>query len=115
MDTPKIEGSSFTHYQLAAFLTALPSSRNLPYMALGLAGEAGEVANKVKKIIRDNNGNLTPEVKQALQAELGDVLWYVAGLATILGVDLHDVAAVNIDKLSARKAKGTLKGSGDSR
>lgn len=102
-------------YQQAAMTTALAPSRNLPYMALGLAGEAGEVANKVKKIIRDTNGEVTPVTREALLDELGDVLWYVAGCCTVLEVDMTSVAQRNIAKLQQRAAKGSLQGSGDTR
>jgi NTP pyrophosphatase (non-canonical NTP hydrolase) len=102
-------------YQAKAFTTALPRARNLPYMALGLAGEAGEVANKAKKVIRDNDSALTLEARKAILDELGDVLWYVAGVASVLGASLEEVAQKNLDKLQARKSSGTLQGSGDSR
>ena len=110
-------------YQDKAIRTALPTSLNVPYMTLGLAGEAGEIANKVKKIIRDDmhpNERLAdlgvPEEKrQQLVQELGDVLWYCAGLAYVLGMDLEQVAEINVSKLASRKAAGTLGGSGDTR
>lgn len=101
-----------TTYQFTAFSTALPSAKTVSYMTLGLAGEAGEIANKVKKLIRDED---TPERREAIAAELGDVLWYVAGLATVLGHDLSKLAQANLDKLAARAAKKTLQGSGDDR
>lgn len=99
-------------YQTAAIATALPSAKSLPYMSLGLAGEAGEVANKVKKIIRDGDSD---EIKQQITAELGDVLWYVAGVATMLGVNLDEVAEANLDKLAKRAANNRIGGSGDNR
>jgi len=107
--------SDFSSYQADAYTTALAESRNLPYMALGLAGEAGEVANKVKKIIRDNEGQLTEQVKQDLKKELGDVLWYIAGACTVAGLDLQDVADANLAKLFDRKDRDALRGSGDNR
>jgi NTP pyrophosphatase (non-canonical NTP hydrolase) len=85
------------------------------YPALGLAGEAGEVSNKVKKIFRDDNGVITEEKRQALKGELGDCLWYLAGLARDLGLSLEEAAIENIAKLKARLAKGTIHGSGDNR
>lgn len=85
------------------------------YCTLGLTGEAGEIANKVKKILRDEGGQLTEEKRCQLVDELGDVMWYVSQLATELGTRLEDVAHRNLDKLAARKEKGTLSGSGDKR
>ena len=90
----------------------------MPYLTLGLAGEAAEVANKVKKIIRgdyDNNPEEMNKVKSAISKECGDVLWYLAVLVDELGVEFNEVAQSNLDKLAARKDSGTLKGSGDDR
>lgn len=84
------------------------------YPALGLSSEAGEVANKVKKIIRDGNEQ-TPEKRQQLLDELGDVLWYLANLAGDLGFTLEQVANRNIEKLADRTERGTIHGSGDDR
>jgi NTP pyrophosphatase (non-canonical NTP hydrolase) len=88
---------------------------NLTYPALGLCGEAGEVAEKVKKAIRDDGGVLSEARRAALGAELGDVLWYVAQLATEAGLDLEAIAEGNLDKLASRAARGVLAGSGDLR
>ena len=88
---------------------------NLTYPALGLCGEAGEAAEKVKKAIRDDGGVLTPERRDALAAELGDVLWYVAQLATEAGLDLDEIADSNLDKLLSRRERAMLHGSGDFR
>ena len=88
---------------------------NLTYPALGLCGEAGEAAEKVKKAIRDDGGELTPERRNALAAELGDVLWYVAQLATEAGLNLDQVAQSNLDKLLSRRDRAVLHGSGDLR
>jgi len=85
------------------------------YPALGLAGEAGEVCNKTKKILRDDGGRMTEEKRTQLIDELGDVLWYVANLATDLGVTLDEVARINLAKLNSRKERGTITGSGDNR
>lgn len=103
---------TLANYQFAAFSTALPSSKTHDYMALGLAGEAGEVANKVKKITRDGH---TPALRVAILAELGDVLWYVAGLATVLGADLSEIAQENLAKLGSRSERDVIKGAGDER
>lgn len=103
-------------YQKEAQKTALyPEAYRLLYPTLGLVGEAGELANKVKKVLRDQGGNLTEEVREALVAELGDVLWYVAQVATDLGVSLEEVARKNLAKLRSRQARGQLGGSGDNR
>lgn len=113
--------TSMNEYQMRARETAIYTNKvygaagAIQYATLGLVGEAGEIANKVKKIVRDHNGNLTPEVREALIEELGDVLWYVANLALELHVDLGNVADRNILKLSGRSERGTLGGSGDVR
>lgn len=85
------------------------------YTALGLAGEAGEITNKVKKILRDDDGILTDARRNDLIDELGDVLWYAATLADELGADLDSVARANLTKLKSRKHRGVLSGSGDNR
>ena len=103
-------------YQNRARATAIyPRHTALAYCVLGLTGEAGEVADKVKKIIRDNDGVLTKESKQEIAKELGDVLWYLANLSAELGFDLQSVAEMNIQKLVSRKQRGKLSGSGDNR
>ena len=88
---------------------------NIVYPTLGLAGEAGEVAEHVKKAIRDDGGTVADERRAAMAKELGDVLWYVAQLATELDLDLDEVAAGNLDKLRSRQLRGVLSGSGDNR
>jgi NTP pyrophosphatase (non-canonical NTP hydrolase) len=104
----------FTEYQKKALSTAIyPKEMAIIYPALGLAGEAGEVADKVKKIVRDNN--TTDEFKQNIAAEIGDVLWYCAVLANDLGFDLAHVANINLTKLADRLQRGVLQGSGDKR
>jgi NTP pyrophosphatase (non-canonical NTP hydrolase) len=92
-----------------------PREVGLSYPALGLAGEAGEVAEHVKKSIRDDGGVVTPERREALGKELGDVLWYLAQLATELELDLDEVADANLQKLRSRQLRGVLSGSGDDR
>ena len=82
---------------------------------LGLAGEAGETADKFKKIIRDQDGKITPENTAELKKELGDVLWYLASIARYLDIPLDDVAQTNIDKLESRLQRNKLHGSGDNR
>jgi len=88
---------------------------NLLYPTLGLCGEAGEVAEKVKKMLRDDAGVLSPERRAALAKELGDVLWYVAQVATEADLDLDAIAAGNLDKLLSRRDRDVLQGSGDDR
>jgi len=84
------------------------------YDGLGL-GEAGEVQGKIKKIIRDNGGIITPEATDAIKDELGDTLWYITSMCENLGITLEDVAKCNIEKLYDRRARGVLGGSGDKR
>ena len=101
-------------YQMRAEDTAIyPNEYTIVYPALGLAGEAGEVADKVKKIIRDGKPELF--YKDDIAKELGDVLWYVAILARDLGYSLEEVAQRNLDKLEDRKNRDMLQGSGDNR
>jgi len=95
---------SFEEYQKQGSETALYPRRlkNLEYPTLGLAGEAGEVANIVKKIQRDFGGETTPEIRAKLKDELGDVLWYISACADELGLSLEEIAVFNIEKLAAR-------------
>jgi|TARA_R110000803_G_scaffold37598_13_gene81110 NTP pyrophosphatase (non-canonical NTP hydrolase) len=103
-------------YQAAAKETAVfPPDQGIVYTALGLASEAGEVADKVKKAIRDKDSVFSDEVRESIKKELGDVLWYVSGLAWELGYSLDEVAAGNIAKLASRYNRGTIGGSGDDR
>ena len=106
----------FNSYQQAARRTALyADAYRLTYPALGLASEAGEVAGKIKKVLRDQDGRLEPPQIEAIRDELGDVLWYVAALASDLGLSLQDIASGNIEKLLSRAARGKLQGEGDRR
>ena len=82
---------------------------------LGLVGEAGEAADKIKKIIRDKGGYASDEDQQAIAKELGDVLWYLANVARYLNIPLSEIAEGNIDKLSSRKKRNKLHGEGDDR
>lgn len=103
-------------YQRRSRVTAeYPREAWLAYPALGLAGEAGEVAEHAKKAIRDDDGSVTPERRAAMAKELGDVLWYVAQIATELELDLDEIAAGNLEKLLSRQRRGVLSGSGDER
>lgn len=110
-----------SEYQGAAHGTSLEATYGdgdlaaLIYPTLKLAGEAGEFAEKVGKIIRDRAGRLGPDEREALTDELGDVLWYVAEVATVLELDLDDVAERNLEKLRSRAERGRIRGSGDRR
>lgn len=108
--------SDFNSYQRSASATAIyPDKHKILYPALGLAGEAGEVANKVKKIIRDGPDQMPDDWREQLASEIGDVLWYCAALATDLNLTLGMIAGQNEAKLRRRKESGTLGGSGDNR
>lgn len=85
------------------------------YTAMGLSGEAGEILNKVKKVLRDNDGVFSAEKKLEIAKELGDVAWYVAALANELNVDFANLIEANLVKLNKRKVAGTIGGSGDER
>lgn len=112
-----VSDMSFRAYQEQTLLTAkYPKAQALEYLALGIASEAGEVAGKMKKWIRDGESSMSREDwKLAMISEIGDVLWYAARLADELGVNLSDIAEANMDKLLDRKARGVIGGSGDNR
>ena len=107
----------FSDYQTLSRRTATypDAGENIVYPTLGLAGEAGEVAEKVKKLLRDDGGVMSDERRAALAGELGDVLWYVAQVATEAGLELEEIARANLDKLLSRQQRGVLSGSGDQR
>ncbi len=111
------EKLDFDSYQAFCKTTAVyPSIRHpIIYPSLGLAGEAGEFCEKVKKIFRDSNGEISPETRILLGKELGDVLWYCSALSTELGFTLSEIAQMNIEKLSSRKSREKIHGSGDIR
>ena len=107
---------TLNEYQQKALETAVyPQEYKVIYPALGLTGEAGECSDKVKKVIRDNNGELTVEKKVEIAKEIGDVLWYCATLANDIGFDLETIGQMNYDKLHSRQERGMLHGSGDNR
>lgn len=112
------EINSIDRYQVATGETAVyPDAHTrytsaLVYTALGLAGEAGEIANKVKKLMRDGD---TDARRDVIRGELGDVFWYLARLADELDINLSEVALENLRKLNSRAERGTLQGSGDNR
>jgi len=106
-----------SEYQSRSRTTAVypQAGTNLLYPTLGLCGEAGEVAEKIKKMVRDDGGLLTDERRSALAKELGDVLWYLAQIATEAELELDAIAVANIEKLSSRQRRDVLQGSGDER
>tara|TARA_R100001443_G_scaffold47378_1_gene60038 strand:- start:235 stop:567 length:333 start_codon:yes stop_codon:yes gene_type:complete len=107
----KYENVDFKSYQDMASETAVYKTEHaVIYPALGLAAEAGEVANKVKKILRDGNFN-----REAISDEVGDCLWYIAALCRDLNVDMKELAKNNLRKLHDRKLRGVIQGSGDKR
>ena len=104
----------FNDYQNQAKNTAIyPKDKAVVYPALGLAGEAGEVANKVKKVLRD--GTEIKEVSKDIASEIGDCLWYISVLASDIGWVLESIAKLNLEKLTDRANRGKLSGSGDNR
>ncbi len=108
---------NFDEYQDITDKTAIYPNRgkNIVYPTLGLTGEAGDVAEKVKKIIRDKDSNIDTDTVELIKKELGDVLWYLSQVAMEFGLTLNDVAEGNVKKLRSRKKRGTLKGDGDNR
>ncbi len=108
---------NFSNYQTKSRATAkYPVIGNgVIYPTLGLVNEAGEVAGKIKKVFRDKEGKISDETREALKAELGDVLWYLAQVATELDLSLDEIAEANIAKLLDRLERGKIKGDGDNR
>jgi len=112
---------NFSEYQTQARVTALypNAGDDFIYPTLGLVGEAGEFANKIKKLMRDQQvfkpSEVSAETKQEVLKELGDVLWYVSCIASEFDVELNDVAQYNLGKLRSRQERGTLNGDGDNR
>ncbi|MCP4220082.1 MAG: nucleoside triphosphate pyrophosphohydrolase family protein [bacterium] len=107
----------FNEYQDEALKTAAypDIGNNYVYPVLGLTGEAGEVAEKVKKVIRDKQGIIDDETRASLKKELGDVLWYIAMLCRELGLTMDEVARGNVEKLRDRKNRKVIHGQGDNR
>lgn len=109
---------TFQEYDDFAKTTAIyPEDKKIIYPAFGLAGEVGEIMEKIKKIMRNGEDiqNMDFENKEELKKELGDVVWYLSAISRDLGFNLEDVAQKNIEKLSSRKDRGVLHGSGDNR
>ena len=108
--------SDLDMYQKVALTTAIyPREQAIIYPTLGLTGEAGEVANKVKKIIRDGSDSKDEKLVSEIKAEIGDCLWYIAVLANDFNIKLSDIASTNIEKLALRQKNNTIHGSGDDR
>ena len=108
--------SDLDMYQKVALTTAIyPREQAIIYPTLGLTGEAGEVANKVKKIIRDGSDSKDEKLVSEIKSEIGDCLWYIAVLANDFDIKLSDIASTNLIKLENRKKKDTIRGSGDKR
>lgn len=109
----------FNEYQKLSSRTATFEGKvgeyKLMYLCLGLAGESGEVIEKIKHVIRDQDGVMTDERREGIKNELGDVLWYLSQLARTIGVEFDDVASANIEKLADRHARGVIKSEGDTR
>ena len=108
---------TFEEYQKISRKTAIYPNKdnNFIYPTLGLTGEAGEVAEKIKKVLRDNNGVVDDLKRQEIKKELGDVLWYLSQIATELDLSLDDVATFNVEKLNSRQERNKLPGDGDDR
>ena len=103
-------------YQNKALETAVyPKEHSIIYPTLGLTGEAGEVSDKVKKVLRDKGGLFDEETKKAIAMEVGDVCWYIATLAHDLGYTLEEICQMNYEKLKSRQQRDKLHGSGDNR
>ncbi len=109
----------FNEYQEKASVTATFTGKQeehqLMYLALGVCGEAGEIAEKVKKIIRNDEGVVSDEKRESIRSEIGDVLWYLSQLSRVLGIPFEDAAQDNIRKIMDRKARGVVKSTGDTR
>jgi NTP pyrophosphatase (non-canonical NTP hydrolase) len=107
---------TLNEYEQFALSTAIyGEGQKITYPTLGLAGESGEVADKVKKVLRDYDGVFTDELKLNIAKEIGDVLWYITALSRDLGFSLEEVAKMNVDKLESRKQRNVISGSGDDR
>lgn len=112
---------TFDEYQKQALTTAYTDPNYVDTLmdktiwAMGVAGEAGEIVEKWKKMVAYNKGEITEEFVKDMQKELGDVVWYIAVLAHSLGLSLEDVMQLNVNKLKDRKKRNVIKGSGDNR
>ena len=113
----KLNSMTLDNYQTESRKTAIypDIDSNIIYPVLGLCGESGELAEKIKKAIRDDGGKITDTRRTDIIKELGDVMWYMAAIASELKISLDTVARTNLDKLNSRKNRGKLGGSGDER
>lgn len=110
------KGMTLNEYQNKALETAqYPKEHKIIYPTLGLTGEAGEVSDKVKKVLRDFNGDFSESIRYELAKELGDVLWNIATLSHDLGYTLEEIGEMNNAKLASRKQRGKISGNGDNR
>lgn len=107
----------FNTYQTESRKTwgTIPMNHPIVYPTIGPVNEAGEVAGKIKKIFRDQNGQITEKDRQSLKSELGDVLWYLTQICTELGLTLEEVAETNITKFPSKRERGKIGGDGDNR
>ena len=107
---------TFEEYQnKAVSLLHSDFNKNVVNSVLGLCGETGEVAEKVKKVMRDKEGIFDDDSKKEITKELGDILWYIAVTSSNLGISFEDIVQCNIEKLTSRKERKTLQGEGDNR
>lgn len=108
---------NFEEYQKESRKTALYPNKdnNFIYPVLGLCGESGEIAEKIKKVIRDESGIVSEPKREEIKKELGDVLWYISQIATELGLSLDGIAKLNIENLQSRMERNKISGSGDNR
>ncbi len=110
---------NFDEYQELASLTADFKNRSpeykIMYSCMGLAGETGEVIEKIKKVMRNDGGAMTDEQRQSIKLEIGDVLWYLSQVARFSGISLGDAAQANVEKLADRRKRGVIRSAGDTR
>src|SRR3989344_8390479 len=109
----------FNEYQKRASTTAdfsgRPGEYPLMYSCMGLAGETGELIEKIKKVVRNDNGKIADEKRELIKLEIGDVLWYLSQIARLTGISLQDAAEANVKKLADRRERGVIKSEGDTR
>ncbi len=106
----------FNEYQKLAHKTAVyPEEHAFNYVIMGLVSEVGELAGYIKKWIRGDYAYAGPDLSDIVEYELGDILWYLAELCTVMNISLEDIAKSNVEKLSDRAARGVIRGSGDKR
>lgn len=111
-----MEKMNFKKYQKESKKTAIyPIDKSLEYLSLGICGESGEIAEKIKKIIRDKNGKISEEDKELITKELGDVLWYISQIASHLNESLEKIAIENLEKIFSRLERNKIRGNGDNR